>query len=79
MNPENYTFEQILAARRLLQAKLRLWDVSLELERALGFDVDSGGDALEVQCSMLDDADCVTDENAIELLTALHEEQEARN
>ena len=47
MGDYTYSQEAIDAWRRLLKAKLEMWDAAYELEEALGSDCDTGSDSLD--------------------------------
>lgn len=48
MSDEQYSQEAIDAWRRLLKAKLEMWDAANALEEALGADCDTGSDSLDM-------------------------------
>jgi hypothetical protein len=62
------TNEQRRALRKVMKAKLALWDASLEAEELLGRDVDAAGESLDDYCAHLqtaDDVDNVQDEDLL--------------
>jgi hypothetical protein len=59
------------AAMNVIKAKLALWDATVELERLLGFDVDTNGDELNDICACLGKPSDVTVQDAQMYLDSL--------
>lgn len=55
------TEEQREALREVVRAKLRLWDVSVEAEKLIGVDIDTGSEELETACLTADSVEEVED------------------
>lgn len=49
---------------QLIQAKLRLWNLSVQLENVLGIEIDTNGSALNDICAVIDEEEDVTEESA---------------
>lgn len=60
------TDEQQDALRKVVDAKLALWDAADAAEKVLGFDIDSGGDELDGFCAMIDGAEDLDHDDLIE-------------
>jgi len=61
---------QRAALRKVIRAKLAMWDASLEAENLLGLDVDTGCQSLDDTCAGLDAPDDVESLSDNDLLSA---------
>lgn len=76
MSDYKYSQEAIAAWRKLLRAKLEMWEAANQLEEVLGRDCDTGADALDYIATMFDSPECAEQSGAADLASFLGDRKE---